>query len=227
MTNYGIPEWFRQENEKANIWNPLFDYSVVEVELSEFAAGLNNGWIESDVQTFLKSRPYLFDGLYRHGHGTYVFSELKFGSKYVADWVIGNGHSGGILWNLIELECPQSIPFLKNGHFAESARKGINQIRDWRAWITRNIAQVQNPRSQQGLGLYDLTGYAPGVVVVGRRALYSSADGCAGYNESRAAHRNENQIEVMSYESLIDKMRFHLERWKAQRAQPLSVEKAG
>ncbi|MBI4292924.1 MAG: hypothetical protein HY661_15745 [Betaproteobacteria bacterium] len=82
MMNYGIPEWFRQENEKANIWNPPFDYSVAEVELSEFAAGLNNGWIESDVQTFLKSRPYLFGGLYRHGHGTYVFSELKFGGKY-------------------------------------------------------------------------------------------------------------------------------------------------
>jgi len=91
-----IPDWFFEEHESRNIWKPPLDQDLVVRELSEFEKGLKEGWRESDVQAFLKRRPHLFDGLYRHGHGTFVFPEVSFGSAYVADWVIGSGHSGGL-----------------------------------------------------------------------------------------------------------------------------------
>jgi hypothetical protein len=156
----------------------------------------------------------LFDGLYRHGHGTFVFSEVRFGTTYVADWVVGNGHSGGVLWNLIELECPQSPPFIKDGYFSETARRGVNQIQDWRSWITKNIDLVQRPKSRYGLGFHDLDGFASGIVVAGRRELYGSSESADRYNEARNACRTQNAIEVMSYETLIEKMRFAVERFR-------------
>ena len=219
MAEDTIPDWFRQEHERNNIWQPPFDYGLIARELDALEEGIRNGWKEANVQAYLKSKPHLFDGLYRHGHGTFVFSEMRFGSTYVADWVVGNGHSGGLLWNLIELECPQSPPFMKDGHFSEPTRKGTNQIHDWRDWISKNIAFVQRPKSQHGLGLHDLDGFAHGMVVVGRRALYESSEGVARYNEARNTSRNQNRIEVISYESLIDKMRFHVKRWAAGNAE--------
>ncbi len=217
MIGFGIPEWFYRENETANIWKHPFDSSLVEREVTELATGLNDGWRESDVQEFLKPRPYLFDGLYRHGHGTFVFSEFKFGTEYIADWVIGSGHSGGIMWDLIELECPQSLPFMKDGRFAKPTRKGINQIRDWRRWIGKNIAYVEKSRSQHGLGLFDISARASGIVVVGRRSLYSSHEGVSRYNEARAMCSEESQINVISYDTLIERMRFYIDRLKKDR----------
>ncbi len=208
----GIPAWFREENSDHNIWKPPFDYERVEKEICELEAGLLSEWGEREIQNFLKVKPYLFDGMYRHGHGTYVFYEIKFGSQYIADWVIGNGHSGGLLWDLIELECPKSIPFIQNGHFSDATRKGINQIQDWRNWIQQNIDMVQKSKSQDGLGLVGLNNHAKGTVVSGRREMYQSKPAIQKYNRNRVLCNSQNHIEIISYETLIEGMRFHINR---------------
>ena len=128
----GIPQWFYDENDRFNIWKPPLDYGRIAEDVLALERGVGSGWTETEVQSHLKSRPLMFDGLYRDGHGTFVFSEFRLGTEYVADWVIGSGHSGGVTWNLIELECPQSKPFINNGHFSAATRKGVNQIKDWR-----------------------------------------------------------------------------------------------
>jgi len=207
-----IPTWFREENEDRNIWNPPLDFDLMEKEIKNLSLGLENDWKEQDVKGFLKNRAYLFDGLYSHGHGTYVFGEQSLGGTYFADWVIGNCHSGGIFWELIELECPQSKPFLQRGHLSDAARKGVNQITDWRVWIQQNIDYAQRPSSQNGLGLFDLSHHARGVVVVGRRVLYERTPGHSKYNQVRKESNANNRIEIISYDTLLEKMRFHINR---------------
>ena len=211
----GIPEWFDQEHEDKNIWQPPFDYSKISQEIFELEQGLSAGWKETQVQAYLKPRPHLFDGLYRDGHGTFVFSELKFGTKYVADWVVGSGTSSGLSWELIELECPQSVPFIGSGHYSEATRKGVRQINDWRNWIKRNIDNVQRPLSRQGLGLDGLDDSAHGLVVVGRRDLYSDREAVGRYNEIRRVEKTTTRIDIISYDTLIERMKFRVKQFHA------------
>lgn len=214
-TLVGIPQWFYEENDRFNIWKPPFiERARIAQEILGLEQGVDSGWKETDVQSYLKTRPYLFDGLYRHGHGTFVFSEFQLGTEYVADWVIGSGHSGGVTWDLIELECPQSIPFMNDGHFAVSTRKGIDQINDWRNWIEQNTEHVGKPKSSHGLGLFDITCRAHGIVVAGRRSLYDAQAGRSKYAEARKLKRYSEGIEIISYETLIQKMRFHIAQAK-------------
>jgi len=210
MENLSIPSWFYKENDSKNIWKLRIDNSLRKDEIDTLEKGLKDGWKETKVQQYLKTKPYLFDGLCRHGHGTFVYYEQSFGGKYFTDWIIGSGHSGGLMWDLIELECPQSKPFIKDGHYSDSTRKGINQIDDWRLWLAANINMVQRPISENGLGLYDLNSHAFGIVVVGRRELYQSLDGNSMYNKLRTSTKSQNNIEVISYESLIERMRFRI-----------------
>ena len=206
----GIPAWFYQEHEDKNIWQPPFDYSKISQEIFELERGLSAGWKETQVQAYLKPRPYLFEGLYRDGHGTFVFSEFRLGTEYVADWIVGSGHSGGVTWDLIELECPQSPPFMNDGHFSAATRKGVNQIKDWRNWIEQNAEHAGKSKSSHGLGLFDISCRARGVVVVGQRTVYDSLPGRTKYAEVRKLARYDERIEIISYETLIEKMRFYI-----------------
>lgn len=207
-----IPEWFREENKDRNIWNPPLDLNLREREIKELAFGLENDWKERDVKGFLKNRAYLFDGLYSHGHGTYAFDEQSLGGTYFADWVIGSCDSGGIFWELVELECPQSKPFLQSGHLSGATRKGVKQITDWIIWIQQNIDYAQRSRSRDGLGLFDLSHHARGVVVVGHRVLYERTPGHIKYNQIRKECNTNDRIEIISYDTLLEKMRFHINR---------------
>ena len=206
----GIPAWFYQEHEDKNIWQPPCDYSKISQEILELEQGLSAGWKETQVQAYLKPRPYLFEGLYRDGHGTFVFSEFRLGTEYVADWIVGSGHSGGVTWDLIELECPQSPPLMNDGHFSEATRKGINQVNDWRNWIEQNAEHAGKPKSSHGLGLFDISCRAHGIVVVGRRSVYGSMPGRQKYAEARKLARYAQNIEIISYETLIKRMRFRI-----------------
>ena len=103
MNEYVIPTWFFEEHGSRDITGSGPDVEIISAEIDAIEDGIDKGWSETQVQGYLKPRPYLFDGLYRHGHGIYAFSELSFAGKYYADWVIGNGSSGGIDWELIEL----------------------------------------------------------------------------------------------------------------------------
>lgn len=212
MIKSRIPLWFREENKDNNIWKPPLDYKVIEKEIGELELGIESGWKERSVQKYLKDKHYLFDGLCRHGHGTFVFHEESLAGKYFPDWVIGSGHSGGIMWELIELECPQSIPFNQDGHFSKETRKGIKQIDDWRIWITQNIDMAQRSKSLDGLGLYDLSHHAKGTVVVGRRSVYDNSLGHAKYNKVRKECETRQRIDVISYDTLLERMRFHIKR---------------
>lgn len=208
----GIPDWFRVAHEQKYIELDSPDASQILSELDTLEREICLGWKEQHVQGYLKERPYLLVGRYRSGHGTYAFPEVSFGGKYFADWLVAHGHSGGLEWDLIELECPQSVPFLKDGHFSEASRKGINQIQDWRNWVQRNLDMAERPTAQDGLGLFDIRPQSFGLVVVGQGSKYRDLPGYAAYNKNRKGSYEQNHIKIESYENFIESLRFRYKK---------------
>ena len=209
-----IPEWFYVEHDDNNIWKPdNLNYTQILQEINELETliqGASCG--EREVLNYLKGKDYLFYGMYRDGHGTFVFRELKFGVNYQADYIVGSGSSAGILWDLIELESPQETPFIQTGAYSRATRKGLEQISDWRRYIGQNISTVQAPKLQQGQGLLDIHSLSPGIVVVGQRKLYEGLPGAGQYNQKRKDTKRESHIDVISYETLFERMRFGTQR---------------
>ena len=205
-----IPEWFSKSFEHRNIWQPPLDYGDIALKINELEVMVALGGGETAVQEYLKANPVLFDGLYRHGHGTYMIPEQAIGN-YRADWFAASGDSSGLSWELIELECPQEKPFIKSGEFGKSARKGISQIEEWRRWISDNQHQVMAPQGQGGLGFHGLRPNALGIVVAGTRAKYNNHAGKEIYDRLRQTLRRDKLIELISFDTLFERMRFRIE----------------
>jgi len=205
-----IPDWFRNDYREKNIeFRPCSGREVLD-QIEALEKQIKEGASESDIQACLKLNPFLLSGAYRSGHGTYAFFEKRLGNMYVIDWVIANGHSGGFLWHLVELECPRSCPFNKDGCFSVATRKGIKQIKDWRSWIQQNIDVAQRPRSSKGEGMFDIRPRSPGIVVVGQSSNYRQREGYQRFNEYRKMEKEDTGIEIQSYENFLKSCKF---RW--------------
>lgn len=207
-----IPDWFYTEHEQYSIEDNRPSRDQCLLELDQLENGIASEWKEQDVQRYLKQRPYLLVGKFRSGHGTFAFPEVSFGGKYYADWLVASGSSGGMMWEMIELECPQSLPFKKDGHFSKATRKGINQIQDWRNWLRPNLLSAETPRSRNGLGLFEINPDTRGLVVVGQSEKYKGSDEVAAYNRNRRVSDDQNRIEIISYNSFIESLRFRYKK---------------
>jgi hypothetical protein len=193
-------------------------YKHALTEIEALNRGLADGWGETEVQSFLKTHPHLQLGRHRAGHGTFAFPELQLGNRYRVDWAVANGSSAGLTWELIELESPLELPFKKDGHLSRAARRGVEQIRDWRSWIEVNADHAGRPIARGGLGLHDCVSNT-GVVVVGRRATYELAQGRDWYDPVRRTLEKESRISLISYDTFIESLRFRFEESNRQRFQ--------
>ena len=207
-----IPDWFRKEHEKYLVSASHEAKLRVLKNIFAIVEKLKNGAGETEIQNLLKSVPHTIGGRYRLGHGTYAFPEIAFPAEYRADWLVASGHSGGLVWDLIELEDPQKLPFKNDGHYAESTRKGINQIKDWRNYIQSNLDYVTKRKLSHGLGLHDLRPKSRGVVIVGRNEVYNSHVAKDKYDEHRKRTREDDFIDIVSYESFLQGCGFEYQK---------------
>ncbi len=141
--------------------DPLEDVKVAgwpRVEqLRELDALLAAEHMEEHFQRFLERNPQLLLLAVRLGHhGTYVMPQVRFGSEFVADFMIGAKNSMGLFWTGLEIESPRHVVVKSDGHFAAPTNHAIDQIRDWRRFVRENTALAQAPRHQGGLGLVDI-----------------------------------------------------------------------
>lgn len=207
------PDWFFLDHEEKEM-ERLADkvgYQDCLSHLDRLQSGISAGWGEREIQRFLKTHKYLLMGRHRTGHGTYVFYESQLGSQHKMDWAIANGSSGGLLWEVIELESPKVSPFTKKGELSKYSQHGLNQIHDWRRWLMDNRDYAQRSCKQNGLGLLDIGDHCEGVVVVGRRINYEKRAGWERYNKDRVRVRKESHIEIISYESFLESLRFRFQ----------------
>lgn len=199
LDDWRVPGWFYDQWEENNIWRPG-ELDVDEKLLASFIRCVDNACDERPIHKFLEGAPNLLLGTQRTGHGTWVFSKKKLGSEFIPDFLIASGSSGGLSWEMVELESPCEIPYLKSGQPSESLRHGIAQVQDWRAWLSNNKDYAAKPKSQGGLGLAQIHDQTLGTIIIGRRDK-SMPD---KYNEIRTQIRSQNNISIMTYDRLLE-----------------------
>jgi hypothetical protein len=103
------------------------------------------------------------------GHRQWVIPKQRLGAEYVPDFLVGDKDSMGVHWTAVELESPIARLFNKNGNPSQGLVQALRQIADWRTWLTNNRDYATRPLSQNGLGLRDIYGELPGLILIGRR----------------------------------------------------------
>jgi Domain of unknown function (DUF4263) len=190
--------------------------------LSErFEETINNAQREEDLQEFLARNPFILSE--QLPHGTHVVPKFRFGGKYISDFLISEVTSGGTFWVLVELE-PANIPLVTGeGNLSQRVRGGVQQVRDWRDWLTNNRDHAIKPVAQDGLGLGDIEGIR-GWVVVGRRSMVTPR-----FNQLRRQLADDSNIEIMTYDRLLDWFKKRAKHWKAWDAsiQSMTNSKSG
>jgi Domain of unknown function (DUF4263) len=143
------------------------DITAADVEV--YRKVLDEAADEKPLQKHLANNPLLLIQHLRGGHGRWVLSQKRLGSEYVPDFVIGAESSSGFEWQFVELQSPRARLFVpSSGRYSRQFDEGIKQIQEWRRWLDDNRQYARNPRSQNGLGLTDVSGRDPGVLLIGR-----------------------------------------------------------
>jgi hypothetical protein len=180
----------------------IIERVVSEDDIAELETVIANAQDERPIQEFLGKNGHLLTALLG-GRERYCIPKKRLGSEFVPDFIIGDVDSFGIRWVLVELETPNSGIYLKDGlELDEKARKGNSQVISWRDWLLNNIAYAHKRRSENGLGLFDIREKADAIVLVGRRSRIPKTT-----NALRRDYRQSNNIQIHSYDWLIESLR--------------------
>jgi hypothetical protein len=151
---------------------------------------------EKPIQKYLAEQPVILAQLLRGGHGRWIFPKPRFGSEHVPDFALCEKDSGGYHWTLIELENPRFSPLTKGGQPSAKLTHGMQQISDWRIWLTGNIQYVQQQK-----GFIGLDNDFHAIVVIGRREFRSRQD------DARYRELSGGRNEIMSYDRFLEIIR--------------------
>ncbi len=162
----------------------------------EFERVLADAVDERPLQTFLASAPVLLGPLAMPGGCYWCLDRPQLGAEFVPDFLLASATSSGFRWIAIELESPTVKALTKAGLPARKLADALGQIRDWRTWLTDNVAYARQER-----GLKEIDGNCDAIVVIGRR---SSLD---PRQVKRYRALSSDGITVMSYDRLHDSMR--------------------
>lgn len=153
---------------------------------------------ERPMQVVLQNHPSLLAHMITGNHGTWVRPQVQFGNHYMADFLIAGRTSVGLRWILVELESPTHRLTNPGNHRASpTLRHAVDQIEDWRQWLTSNLAYARAPRDSDGLGLPGITADARGLIIMGREDSADSA------SEIRDTQFRNSRIEVRTYDWLL------------------------
>ena len=164
--------------------------------VDEFERVLADALDERPMQRFLASAPVLLGPTAPPGASYWCLDRPQLGAEFVPDFLLASSTSAGFRWVAIELESPTVKALTKAGLPARKLADALGQIRDWRTWLTDNIAYARQER-----GLTDIDGNCDAVVVIGRRSSLDPRQ----IKKYRALSRDG--IIVMSYDRLHDSIR--------------------
>lgn len=149
--------------------------------------------LEEPFQKLVTRHPSLLAAVVMGGWKTYVVPKPKLGSEYVPDFLVLGVNSNGPSWVTVEIEGARHPIVLQKGELHGQTRHAIQQIEDWRDWLTTNVAYVQGPDK----GFHGLTNRAPGLVIIGRD------EPSATRRSSRARTEEQARIAVHSWDWLL------------------------
>jgi hypothetical protein len=150
---------------------------------------------ERPLQTLLASSPLLLGPLAPPGGTIWCLDRPRLGSEFVPDFLLASITSVGFRWAMVELESPNEKALTKAGLPAKKLAEALKQIRDWRTWLTDNVAYARSE-----LGLKDINANCPSYVVIGRRCSLDPKQ------IKTYAALSSDGITVMSYDRLLEQM---------------------
>ena len=162
---------------------------------------------ENELQKHLETYPFILSQQFAHCH--HVFPKVALGSQYETDFMCLDIPSSGKEWIGVELESSQKNVITKLGRKTANLEHAIQQIRDWRSWITDNLSYARQSKEQNGLGLVDITPRFFGHVIIGRRKNYNQK-----FNELRRQLIRDELITIRSWDGIAE--------WARKRAKVFS-----
>lgn len=173
------------------------DHKRFAVAVAELASRVDSNASEPDLQSFLEAHPYILSQQFSHCH--HVFPKVRLGTQYEADFLCLDIPSSGYEWRAIELESPEKKVMTKAGRKTAQLEHALQQIRDWRSWVTQNLTYARNATSNNGLGLKDIQPHIYGYVIIGRRNSRPE-----GFNQIRAQVLRDEQLDIRSWDGIVE-----------------------
>lgn len=170
-------------------------------DVDEFRGVVETAKDEKPIQLYLQDHPHLLTGVLVGGHGRWLRPQLRFGSRYVADFLVAEADSIGIRWTLIELESPRARPLTTDGEWLKEARHAQHQIRAWRHYIAENLDAARKDVQDEGLGLVDIDAGVPGLILISRRSMVGDS-----HAWMRRSLRLDSGTEMHTYDWLLDRV---------------------
>ena len=189
----------RKDLIKNQIWGENFVWwdKVPKATYEEFLELLNTATKEHEIQKYLEAHPEILVQVVGGGHGRWVLPQKKLGAEYATDFIVGERHSFGYEWLLVELESPKAKMFNKNGDPSSTLNHAIRQIQDWRVWLKDNYDYATRKKSQNGLELPNIDQNTPGLILMGREEMQNPET-----NGRRRQMCSDLRIEIHSYDYL-------------------------
>ena len=181
--------------EKWNERQVILAREAAPVIVDEFDRVLGDAPDESPLQTFLAAHGSLLGALAPPGSDYWCLDRPRFGSELIPDFLLASRTSEGFRWAMIELESPNTKALTKAGLPASKLAEALKQVRDWRGWLTDNVAYARAE-----LGLKDIDANCPAYIIIGRRAVLDPAQAKTYRSLST------EDTTVMSYDRLRDQI---------------------
>lgn len=199
-----------------------------------FEKHLDNAKKERDVLKFLNENVYLFNILDHAWNGKHGRANFRFGSDYIADFIIMSAHSGSWIIRLIEAQSPTDTIYTKKYEETQGLREARRQIAEWKIWIANNplqfrqaLASVVDDNTPSYCSNASLHQCAKTELLDLNTPVEIRYSALIGRRESRDAKKNQLALQntdfsIMTYDRLLDgaeKMRdaiLELEAWQAR-----------
>ena len=172
-------------------------YDVTQAVIDEYEAILNDATSERPLQEFLANHPELL--VAELGAGCrWVIPQKRLGAEFVPDFAVARLDSTGVAWTMVELQRPNDDLLRRSdGRPTAQLNEGLDQIREWRSWLTHNLPYARSPRSSHGLGLKDIYPTCRGLVLIGR-----DTDRTPAVRTALQTLQFERQVSIHSYDWL-------------------------
>ena len=166
--------------------------------VKELETLVNNGVSENDLQRHIEQHPYILSQQFAHCR--YIIPKVTLGNQYETDFMCLETPSSGKEWIGVELEIPNKKVITKTGRKTAVLEHAIQQIRDWRSWVTENLSYARKEKNKNGLGLSDINPRFFGYVVIGRRKKFNEK-----FNELRRQIQRDELITIRSWDGVIER----------------------
>ena len=178
--------WFSLETENSTIMSALVE---------RWKNTLDSNLKESVFHQFIHDHAGFFFG---NDNCYLTISKLKLGCDYETDFVnVIDQRSNGIIYELIEIEKPNSKLFTTSGVPAKDLSSAMQQIRDWKRFLIENKAWFKKYLPSQTTRVINNSGVIF-TIIIGRRSENALEI------EKRNQIANELRINIRSFDYLTD-----------------------